>query len=152
MAEDEKDEKGKFDIAPLPSGPASEPTGRDPVTGHFLPGNPWAPKKGERRNPSGVAKNARVSRELQRYLNQGGAEVAMRKLLEILQGPSASAALDALKILLDRTEGKVTQTHRIEASRPKRVVIEGGSLNLEPIDPKPLPEPDLGASDADAPE
>jgi hypothetical protein len=113
--------------------------------------DPWKFKPGQSGNPGGRPSHAKLSARLQRWLDEGGEEKALQALVDVVSkgGP---AALEALRILLDRTEGKVTQTHRIEAARPKRVILEGGTLrpagDQELDQEHELPEPSESTGDA----
>lgn len=108
-------------------GPHDLPREQRDTSGRFTYGNPYAWRPGESGNPSGLSRQALVSREIRRLLNEGGAEEVAESLFGIVRRGGAGA-VEAARLLLERTEGRVAQVHRLEVPRPKRIVLEGGTL------------------------
>ena len=76
--------------------------------------------KGKSGNPGGRPKGRSITAELRKLLDQG--ETAS-ELADVLYRMSKKD-LPALKELLDRTDGKVTDVHRIEGDIPVSIVYK----------------------------
>jgi predicted transcriptional regulator len=78
-------------------------------------------KKGQSGNPGGMKKGNSISAELNRLLEKKGAKEAAKAIMEKLL---EDGDMRAAEIVLDRTEGKVTQ--RVEnIGAQSIIVIEG---------------------------
>ena len=77
-------------------------------------------KPGECLNPGGRPKGKSITAELRKLVERGD---TAEELADILYRMSRKD-LGALKELLDRTDGKVTDTHRIEGDVPISIVYQ----------------------------
>ena len=83
---------------------------------HLKP--PW--KKGQSGNPGGRPKGKSITAELRKLLDKG---TTAEDLAEILL-KMGKKDLAALREVLDRSDGKVTDTHRIEGEIPVSIVYK----------------------------
>ena len=75
--------------------------------------NQWKP--GQSGNPGGRAKGKSITAELRKLLDKGTlAEDIAQVLINLAKDKGFKGNIPALKELLDRVDGKVLDTHRIE--------------------------------------
>ena len=75
--------------------------------------NQWKP--GQSGNPGGRAKGKSITAELRKLLDKGTlAEDIAQVLVDLARDGKFKGNIPALKELLDRVDGKVLDTHRIE--------------------------------------
>ena len=79
---------------------------------------PWKP--GQSGNPGGRPKGKSITAELRKLLDKG---TTAEDLAEILL-KMGKKDLAALREVLDRSDGKVTDTHRIEGEIPVSIVYK----------------------------
>lgn len=85
-------------------------TNRDISNANLIPIKP-----GETLNPGGRPKGKSITAELRKLLDSGTIAEDMAKILiEIAKSKHDRGQVAAFKELLDRTDGKVLDTHRIE--------------------------------------
>ena len=89
--------------------------------GQFTNGR-W--KKGESGNPGGAPKGKSITAELRKLIDKGSNAEDIAKVLYKLAKAGGVAQVQALRELLDRTDGKVTDTHKFEGDIPVSIVYK----------------------------
>ncbi len=87
-------------------------------------------KPGQSLNPGGRPAGKSITAELRKLIDSGTNAQDMAKILYEMAKRMSSDQLRALKELLDRTDGKVVETHKVEMDVPVTIVF------------KPAKEPD----------
>ena len=82
----------------------------------------WQP--GESGNPGGVPKGKSITAELRKLIDKGTNAEDMAEILYTLARKGSRAQMEAYKTLLDRTEGRVPETHKIESDIPISIVFK----------------------------
>jgi len=80
----------------------------------------WQP--GQSGNPGGVPKGKSITAELRKLIDKGTNAEDMAQILFKIAEKGSRAQMEALKELLNRTDGKVPDTHKIESDVP--VIIQ----------------------------
>ncbi len=82
-------------------------------------------KRGEVLNPGGRPKGKSITAELRKLIDSGtNAEDAAKILYEMAKTKQGRDQLAALKELLDRTDGKVMDVHRLEGDVPVTLIFK----------------------------
>jgi len=83
----------------------------------------WKP--GESGNPGGKPKGKSITAELRKLLDKGTtSEELAQILLDMAKTKTGRNQLDALKEVLNRSDGKVPDTHKIESDVPISIVYK----------------------------
>lgn len=82
----------------------------------------WKP--GESPNPGGRPKGKSITASLRRLIEEGSNADDMALVLYNLAQAGGRSQVEALKELLNRTDGKVLDTHRIEGDVPVTIVYK----------------------------
>lgn len=84
--------------------------------------NQWQP--GESGNPGGRPKGKSITAELRKLIDKGtNAEDMAQILYDLAKNKLDRSQIAALKELLDRTDGKVADVHKIEADVPINIAF-----------------------------
>ena len=82
-------------------------------------------KPGETLNPGGRPAGKSITAELRKLIDSGtNAEDMAQILLDIAKAKLNISQMAAFKELLDRTDGKVAETHKIEGDIPVTIVFK----------------------------
>ena len=84
--------------------------------------NQWKP--GQSGNPSGRPAGKSITAELRKLIDSGTNAEDMAKILCALCKKMGPDQMRALRELLDRTDGKVAETHKVEMDVPVTIVFK----------------------------
>ncbi len=84
--------------------------------------NQWKP--GQSGNPSGRPAGKSITAELRKLIDSGTNAEDMAKILCALCKKMGPDQMRALRELLDRTDGKVAETHKIEGDIPVTIIFK----------------------------
>ena len=84
--------------------------------------NQWKP--GQSGNPGGRPAGKSITAELRKLIDSGTNAQDMAKILYEMAKRMSPDQLRAFKELLDRTDGKVAETHKIEGDIPVTIVFK----------------------------
>jgi len=79
---------------------------------------------GESGNPGGRPKGKSITAELRKLIDSGTNAEDMAKVLYNIAKTGGKAQVNALKELLDRTDGRVPETHKVETDVPISIVFK----------------------------